>query len=636
MAIKHMALVNILGPKEKIDNVVEKYIINKNVHLEDSITIAGGVEGLYRFDTANPYLPLYKRCVEVSTMLSVPLKYLPVEHSYTSEQANSYLEKVEQEFGAIRSARMSIEAIINDNTRLQNQLRYMLNLDISLHDMFNLEFMRFRFGRMTKENYTKLTTFLSDVEAYFIEGETDGNYVYGIYLTPHKIAKKKIDEIFASLNFERIRISDKAQGNPKDAYLSLEVENKKLKEQLVKVQKQSNEYIEKEKTRLLELYSYAKMKFRVFEVRETSSHTMDSFYISGWIPVSDAKKLARQLGKEQDLIVVMEQPEAVENSTPPTLLRNHPLVKPFETLVKMYGLPSYDEIDPTMLFAITYVFMFGMMFGDAGQGLILAIAGFLMYKLKRIDLGAVIGWAGVSAMIFGTLYGSVFGNEDLIKGLWMRPIDNADSILYAAIYTGMIMIVTAMVLNIINAIKVKDLGRLWFGHNGAAGLFMYGGGIGSAFLLAKGFIIPIWAIVIFVLVIPFIIIFLKEPLEKLVEGKKKWLPENIGEYITETFFEMFEILLGFVTNTISFVRIGAFVLIHIGMMMVVYQLAGKPGSVSSIIALILGNLFVMGMEGFLVGIQTLRLEFYELFSRFFRGEGRAFSPLNINNDNKNN
>ena len=137
------------------------------------------------------------------------------------------------------------------------------------------------------------------------------------------------------------------------------------------------------------------------------------------------------------------------------------------------------------------------------------------------------------------------------------------------------------------------------------------------------------AALIFLIIIPLLLIFLQEPLSRIVARRRDIMPENKGEYFTESSFELLEILLNYVTNTISFIRVGAFALIHAGMMMVVWEFGDMMSGAGSIILLIFGNLFVMGMEGFLVGIQVLRLEFYEMFGRFFDGEGKAFRPFDI-------
>ena len=135
--------------------------------------------------------------------------------------------------------------------------------------------------------------------------------------------------------------------------------------------------------------------------------------------------------------------------------------------------------------------------------------------------------------------------------------------------------------------------------------------------------------VVLLIVLPLILVFLREPLSKLVEGDKNWKPEKWGGFIVDNIFEMFEVLLSYVTNTMSFLRVGAFVLVHAGMMQVVFVLAEMIGGTGYVITVIIGNIIVLGLEALLVAIQVLRLEYYEMFSRFYIGEGRAYTPLKL-------
>ena len=134
--------------------------------------------------------------------------------------------------------------------------------------------------------------------------------------------------------------------------------------------------------------------------------------------------------------------------------------------------------------------------------------------------------------------------------------------------------------------------------------------------------------IFYLIVIPALLMFFREILGCLLM-KKPIEKVGIGDFIASNFFEVFEFGLGFATNTLSFVRVGGFILSHAGMMSVVMFLAEMAGKSGSILVIILGNIFVIGMEGLIVGIQSLRLEFYEVFSRFYDGDGRAFEPVNM-------
>ncbi|MEG2087126.1 MAG: ATPase, partial [Angelakisella sp.] len=146
----------------------------------------------------------------------------------------------------------------------------------------------------------------------------------------------------------------------------------------------------------------------------------------------------------------------------------------------------------------------------------------------------------------------------------------------------------------------------------------------STLLLGQSVLTP-WYIALFI-ALPLVVIFLKEPLGHLLH-KKKPFPDGIGGFVLESFFEMFEVLLSFVSNTMSFLRVGGFILSHAGMMAVVMTLSGMVGAGASPVVIVIGNLFVMALEGLIVGIQVLRLEFYEIFSRFYDGDGKPFTPV---------
>ena len=324
----------------------------------------------------------------------------------------------------------------------------------------------------------------------------------------------------------------------------------------------------------------------------------------------------------------------MKKSRPPTELRNIPIFKPFESLVKTYGLPSYQELDPTAFIAVTYILFFGMMFGDIGHGAVLVIIGWFLYKKRGLPIGGVIMSAAVSSIIFGWLYGSVFGYEHLIPEslIWMHPMqkENIPVIMGISLVLGIVVISIAMILNIINGIKSKNVARILFDKNGIAGVVFYWSVISFVlYSIYKGKVVISGIVIVACLVLPLLCIAMKEPLERLLHKEKKLLPDDKGGFFAEAFFEVVETLLGFMGNTMSFIRVSAFALNHAGLSMAVLILAELVKGVGSGIVILLGNILVIGLEGLIVGIQVLRLEYYELFNRFFSGEGRPFTPLTI-------
>jgi V/A-type H+-transporting ATPase subunit I len=268
------------------------------------------------------------------------------------------------------------------------------------------------------------------------------------------------------------------------------------------------------------------------------------------------------------------------------------------------------------------------MFGDLGQGAALSLLGLYLYKKKGLALGAIMSIIGVSSMVFGLLYGSVFGFEDWIPALWQHPARDINSTLFFAVGIGIFLILTSMVINIVNALNQKNWGKLIFSPNGIAGIVFYGAIIGIVLAYITGYTALALTLLIVFVIVPLVLIAFREPLTSLIEGKKAHI-NGIGIFLLETIIELFEVLLTYFTNTVSFVRVGAFALSHAGMMSVVMLLSHSTTDerAINIPVIILGNIVVMVLEGLVVGIQVLRLEFYEMFSRFFDGDGRAFNSF---------
>ena len=208
----------------------------------------------------------------------------------------------------------------------------------------------------------------------------------------------------------------------------------------------------------------------------------------------------------------------------------------------------------------------------------------------------------------------------------MSP-ENTMTLLMAAIGLGIVLILVSMTFNIILNFKKKNMGEAILSQNGLCGVTFYVAVISAALGMLTGIHFVNIFYILILIVLPLILMFLKEPLIRKLEEHGEMFPNGFGAFFVEGFFELFEVVLSFITNTMSFLRVGGFVLSHAGMMLVVYTLAEMVGGFGEIIVLILGNVFVMCLEGLIVGIQVLRLEFYEMFSRYYEGNGIPFKTI---------
>jgi len=253
-----------------------------------------------------------------------------------------------------------------------------------------------------------------------------------------------------------------------------------------------------------------------------------------------------------------------------------------------------------------------------------------------MDIAGIGIMCGASSIVFGFLYGSIFGNEEVLTPLYANPMRNIMTMLIASVVFGVVVIIVAMSINIINALKAKKFKEILFDRNGITGMvFYFGVIIFAVVMLLTGKTITSYIFIIGFFVLPIILMFFKEPLHNLMVGKKALPEKEKGTFFVEAFFEVFEALLSFLSNTLSFIRIGAFALSHAGLSLAVWSVYRLiDGKIGGIVALIIGNILIIVLEGLVVGIQGMRLEYYELFSRFFKGEGREFKPSKISENNK--
>ena len=652
--IEKMKFLSITGPKADIDRVVNTYLSKYEIHLENALSELTTVQNLTPFLEINPY----KEALNTANLFCEELNSFAADTvKAETAQAAAQTMDVETALDTIRRIQTDYQDLDKKRSDLENQLttvdeslrviRPFRNLDFDISSILKFRFIRFRFGRIGKEYYQKFERYIYDnLDTIFIKCDEDDQYIWGMYFVPEP-ESQKVKAVYSSMHFEKIYMPDSYEGTAREAFEQLAQKRSLILSDFNTVSQKRNDFLISHCREILAAQAAIARLSGNFDIRKLAACTKgkgenDIFYIlCGWMTEKDAHSFQTDIKDDSKIFCIIdgEDDEHIQPEThqqPPTKLKNPKLFKPFEMYINMYGLPAYNEMDPTWFVAITYSFIFGAMFGDAGQGLLLFIGGFLLYKFKHIALAGIISCAGVFSTIFGILFGSFFGFENLFPALWLRPMNNMmtvpfigklNTVFIVAIVFGMGLILLCMVFNIINAWKAHDTEHIWFDTNSVAGLVFYGSATVSIALILTGHTLPGGILLFIMFGIPLILIFFKEPLTALVEKKSEVMPKEKGMFIVQGLFEMFEVLLSYFSNTLSFVRIGAFAVSHAAMMEVVLMLAGFESGHLNWIVVILGNLFVSGMEGLIVGIQVLRLEYYEMFSRFYKGTGRKFEPF---------
>lgn len=658
MGIERMSLMSVEGPVKTLDNALMACSESGRFQM-----IAAGAV-MRNTGEANPFSGIYTKVRDMAVNLRIKaeycdFKYLPYE---TVEDFENYFEDISRRYYEINGRYEKVSQSLEEHKSTEAYLKHLLGLDVSFHDLFALKYVKVRIGRLPLENEHKLDYYRSKC-FIFMPFERGADYVYGIYLTPVSQAEFT-DEVMNSLCFERTVLPNYLEDNAEDA-------DKKLAEQIADE--------EKEKQRLEQELAYfteelagdfravlCKLKFKAdcYELRRKAIIADGRFSFSGYCPSKEYKGLEKALKETSAEIDCTEIPVEKKGASPdvPIKLKNNFITRPFEMFVKMYGLPSYGGFDPTPYVAFTYMILFGLMFGDVGQGFLVMLLGLVLSHKTKNGLAPIMTRLGIFSMAGGCIYGSVFGIETIIKPIYHREniwngvcrlfgglgipehpeniFQAATVVLLFALAVGIILILISMIFNTVLNFRAGKTGAALFSVNGVAGIVLYASLV-VGLVLTMLFGIPVMtpAYVICLIVLPVLLIFFKEPLSDLIAHRRREEKVSVGNFIIENFIELFESAISFLSNTMSYLRVGGFVLSHAGFMLVVSQLAGTangdaPITAKTVIVYIIGNLVVMGIEGLLVGIQVLRLEFYEIFSRFYDGNGKSFTPIEIDLDSE--
>jgi V/A-type H+-transporting ATPase subunit I len=502
-------------------------------------------------------------------------------------------------------------------------------------------------GFIATKDIHRLEASLASIRAIFVPLTTIGNRSLIVVLCSQK-EQETLNRALTSAYFERIELPDLGSENIYETITRLETEITQLTEKKAQLNQELRNTQADAVEKLQTLREKILLALLILKAQQHYGKSSRSYIIMGWVPKSAVRDLQDEVirvtqGRVQIEVSAPELVEEVQQGLIkiPILFNNPYLIRPFETVVFNYGTVAYKELDPTPIVALSFLVMFGMMFGDIGHGLVLFLIGYWLFKkfYQFMDYGIIVMECGVSSAIFGILYGSIFGVEHWLPALWLHPAEKINQFMTFAIGFGVVMISLGVILNIVNSFQRKDYESGVLGHYGIVGGVFYWICVGLGLKYAiQGHLGLSTTTLIILLAVPLGVIFFREPLGhvffKKHDTEEKIFPSGIGLFIMEAVIDIMDVVIRYLGNTVSFIRTAAFALAHGGLFIAVFSLADilgqlKGGGLWYWIVIVLGNVVIIALEGLVVSIQTIRLEYYEFFSKFFKGGGEKFAPLTI-------
>lgn len=571
------------------------------------------------------------------------------------EEAGKEADRLSGDIEKVREKQRQIQQEFMRLTDVLRQLETSSSLSPDIMKQGS-RFLSFYSGAVEPE---ERETFIKEVQnvpavAIPLDLSTGGECIV-IALKRNEAAVKEIMERFRfremELEEEALELSKEDRGKIEARLGSLKEEQRKLKESV-------EDLVEEKKETLLSYWKNLRLNELYNTIENNYGKTSHTVLFAGWVPKSMRKMLDKTIREACDNSCYIEwrRPEEAvgfKGMDAPVEFTNPKVLKPFQMLVENYAIPQYGTFDPTPVVAVAYLLMFGMMFGDAGHGAVLLLTGIFGAWMKRGEsiarLFQLIIWCGASAIIFGVLFGAYFGMG------WFPPVwfdfhgavtghahggfvNDIYGILIITIYFGIAVIGVGLIINWINCLRKKNWVKLVLDKTGILGGWMYGAGIYTAYYFASHDFtsLPPGSLLFWILGVPALLFFLK-PIVEFIRERREHGKEfdffTLIDVLMEWIVEMLEVFSGYLSNTLSFMRVAGLGIAHVSLMTAFFQIASMVGDGSYTIGsygiLILGNLLVIVLEGLSAGIQSLRLNYYEFFSKHFSGSGIAYTPVSL-------
>ncbi len=540
-----------------------------------------------------------------------------------------------------------------------NEANAFSNLKVPYTELEHLSFISLRIGKIDPNVVDELIFNLAN-RAVIIPLGSDKTRIVA---ASSKKGRFALDAELRRYGFIPLEIPENFKGIPDDVLAELKAQTIEVEKELQVIVTERKSYAKTHKNEILRLLRCLSIGAQVKALETRLESTQLVYRVTGWIPASSCVEVMKDLDNLTEGRIALRQYDPSEvpsvkegRETVPVKLTHGKLVGNFQRLIFGYGSPVYGTIDPTPFVAFFFILLFGIMFGDAGQGLVFVLIGILMMKgiIKKFpispDYGPIFVAIGCSSTVMGLLTGEFFANPTIlapfgrfVTGLYGEPhnhiltlMPSADSIstlftfFLFTISVGFLINSTGLIINIINNISLGRIGNALFGKTGLSGAIF--------FWYIIFMVIRIFAFDSSIQIYDWIIIgvslfgvFAAHPLQNLIAGHKPIFHEGFGIAVIEGVVEILEVVSSYLSNTVSFLRVGAFALAHAVLGFIIHtmmELVGHSGGpAAEILVQVVGNLVVIVLEGMIVSIQVIRLQYYEFFSKFFTETGKEFIPF---------
>lgn len=639
MAVMKMVALTMIGPQDEMEPVARRMVLTGGFQPLplDILVNDRSLRSKLTTETENPYDDML---IKISSIWKVAGEAIPdpqpvtITKDFTLTNARMKVDQLSRRLQVWEQRR---HVLLEEEELLRATKLFVQELagtEFGPKELAEGRFVKTFFGFLSNENFTRLVE--SGEESPMAINELtvhNGNtWVLVLTVPGYEEATRKLLEAVYFKDFSLKDVAAQLDGDDPLALVDKRIANH---ERAIRgLSKAAKDTLREHRSDYELLFSQLYTMQRVYDVCKGRGEVSGMFVLSGWIPADTYDQISKTIAEEAPLTTLM-----VENTKDiacsgiriPTQLQNNPIFRSFQDIVAMYSLPSYGEIDPSPIVAISFILFFGFMFGDVGHGLLIFLGSILLVKrgIMRRSLGQVMKMASMSSMFFGIMYGSIFGVEGVIPAVWLNPMHDVNKLIAVSIGLGVFMISLGLVLNMIKQYRAKDFGRLLFDGQGLAGLFLYWTFCALGMIYITGSPISeftadiMWGGIGTLI----LVMVLRDVLARYLLRQK-----GDSESPVLNFFEILHNLMSFISNTASFVRLAAFALNHVGLSLAVIMLSDMvhtlPGGiVMKGIILVIGNMVIVCLEGLIVFIQTLRLEYYEFFGKFYKGGGSAFKPV---------